>query len=200
MNNIFAWAGTAVAVVAAYHLGASGVVPRTRGRLRCAAWTRIDRWLGRPSRHPARWTAEVISHASVILGAARSLTLHPIRTVRLVRQYRHLTPRRLPAELKDAVTEAARLHVPGREVTTARITVYRRERTFALNNVAFRHGRRRDEVTRVTLGGNPVYLGGPADPGIREQLDASRQRVARALAALPLGPDVTVISIPVLQH
>ncbi|MFF8786950.1 hypothetical protein [Streptomyces sp. NPDC015125] len=197
MSNTPVLICSAIATAVAYHLGASGIVPRATGRLRSRTRTVLIQWLAKPAWHPARWTVEAVAHVRTASVVVCAFALHPIASTRLMRQVVALAPRHQPDELKNAVAEAARLHVPDQPVTSVRVAIYQPHRTFGLDNVAFRHGRHPEDVTRVTLGGNPISMSGPTDPDIREQLHGSRERVAAALATLPIGPDITAISVPV---
>jgi hypothetical protein len=186
----------AALAVGSYTLGASGVVPRTVDRLRRAMRATVQRWILKSAWHPARWSAEAVSRGLTAARIARSFVLHPRRSVSVVLQYRAIAGRRQPRELRDAVAEAAALHLPGCPVTVVRFPVYQPQGAMGLDNVYFRHGRAIEDITRITLGGNPDWMGGLA-PGqaSREQLEASRERVRAALAALPIGPDVRSVMV-----
>ncbi|MFI7278541.1 hypothetical protein [Streptomyces sp. NPDC049879] len=157
---------------------------------------RLDQWRTLPARHPARWTADAVSGVSTAWVIARAVVRRPIASARVMQQVARLAARHQPDELTHAVSEAARLHVPDQPVYEARFHVHQPSRTCDLQNVAFRHGRHHTDVTRITLGGNPVALGGSAGPDTRQALAASRERVALALAALPIGPGIAVITVP----
>ncbi|MEU5900386.1 hypothetical protein [Streptomyces venezuelae] len=198
MHSALAWLGTSVIAVAAYSLGSSGTVPRNARRLRYRVRTTLTSWLAKPAWHPARWAVTAAAHAATSWIIVRAFTLRPAASVRLMRQVLALSPRRQPVELQRAVTEAADLHVPGQRVTHVYFAVHQHQRV-ALDNVSFRHGRLPGDVTRITLGGNPVTMGGPADPDVRAQLQASRDRVAAALSSLKIGPDITSFCVPVAR-
>jgi hypothetical protein len=191
-------ASAAALAVGSYTLGASGLVPCITDRLRRRMRAGAKRWILKPAWHPARWSAEAAFRGLAASRVARAFALHPRRSVSVVRQYRTIAPRRQPRELLDAVAEAAELHLPGCPVTLVRFPVYQPQGVMGLDNVYFRHGRAIEDITRITLGGNPDWMGGLA-PGqaSREQLEASRERVRAALAALPIGPDVRSVIVPV---
>lgn len=194
-TTAFAVVATAVA---AYQLGASEAVPRAAVRLRYRTRTAVASALGKPARHPARWAAETASYTALCGSLAYSFIRHPRHSTRLMRQMLLVAPRRHPQELKDAVAEAAALHVPGRPVQHLHITIRHPGAHPDLTNVAFRHSRAPQDFTRLTLGGNPDWFGGiKPEQGTREQLEASRDRVKAALRSLPIGPDVHVVVIPI---
>ncbi|MFM9452481.1 hypothetical protein [Streptomyces europaeiscabiei] len=191
-------ASAAALAVGSHTLGASGLVPRAAGRLRRRLRSGVSRGILKPAWHPARWTAETAFWSVTSAKFARGFALHPRRSVSVVQQHRAIAARRQPRELQEAVAETAALHLPGCPVTLVRFPVYQPQGAIGLDNVYFRHGRDLDDVTRVTLGGNPHWMGGlaPGQAG-REQLEASRERVRAALAALPIGPDVRSVMVPV---
>jgi hypothetical protein len=183
--------------LSSYALGASGVVPRITQRLHWKAVDTLRRWRRKPANHPARKAAQVLSHVVEAGTIARAFVFNPRHTTHVLRQYRAVHPRRQPQELKDAVAEAARLHVPGKQVTLVRFAVFQPECVWELNNVAFYHGHTPEDVTRCTLGGNPVWFGSRTEgQGSRTELTTSRDRVEAALKALPIGPDIHHIIVP----
>src|SRR5690606_26145608 len=68
---VIAVAGTAVA---AYHLGASGVLPHARRRLRYRFGSAVNSGLRKPTTHPARWTAEAVTYIDAGLSVDRKST------------------------------------------------------------------------------------------------------------------------------
>lgn len=200
MHSALTLLGTSVIAVAAYSLGASGAVPRTAARFRYRVRAVFVRWVAKPAWHPARWLVTLAAYSVQSWWIARAFALHPRDSARLARQVLALSPRRQPAELKRAVAEATELHFPGQRVTHVRFSVHQPQRCIDLSNVAFRHGHLSGDVTRVTLGGNPVAMGGSCDPAVQVRLRASRDRVAAALAALPIGPDITTLTVPVADR
>ena len=185
--------------VGSYCLGASGLIPDTTHRQRHRARKTLVRWMLKPAWHPARWTYETARYTLAAWDIALAFTLHPRTATTRLRQWLPLSAHRQPTELKEAVSEAARLHVPGKPVTAVRFTVY--QSRCDLTNVAVRHGRAPDAVTRITLGGNPDHMGGlTPGQGSRAELTASRDRVEAALRALPIGPDIRVLTVRVNQE
>ncbi|WP_331752694.1 hypothetical protein OG440_38210 (plasmid) [Streptomyces sp. NBC_00637] len=191
-------ASAAALAVGSHALGASGLVPRAVGRLRRKVRAGVRSGILKPAWHPARWSAEAAFWSVTSAKFTRAFAVHPRRSVSVVRQYRAIAARRQPRELREAVAETAALHLPGCPVTLVRFPVYQPQGAMGLDNVYFRHGRDPENVTRITLGGNPDWMGGLA-PGqaSREQLEASRERVRAALAALPIGPDVRSVMVSV---
>jgi hypothetical protein len=183
-------------LVGTYYLGASGLVPDVLHRLRIRT-RRVLVWCwGKPGWHPARWAYEGVAHVRSAGTIALAFTFHPRKATVLLRQMLPLFSFRQPAELKDAVAEAARLHVPGETVTSVRFAVYTGR--CDLSNVTFRHGRAPGDVTRITLGGNPDHMGGiKPGQGTRAELTASRDRVEAALAALTIGPAINRLTVRV---
>ncbi|MEV6403997.1 hypothetical protein AB0M58_13765 [Streptomyces bobili] len=179
-----------------YYLGASGLIPDALHRLRIRT-RRVLVWCWlKPGWHPARWAYEGVAHVRSAWSIALAFTFHPRKATVLLRQMLPLFPFRQPTELKDAVAEAARLHVPGKSVISVRFAVY--TGSCDLSNVTFRHGRAPADVTRITLGGNPDHMGSPKPgQGTRAELAASRDRVEAALAALPIGPAIKVLTVRV---
>ncbi|MGW0334299.1 hypothetical protein ACWD0J_20930 [Streptomyces sp. NPDC003011] len=189
----------AVLALGIYYLGASGLIPETTHRLRVRVRRTLAPWVVKPAWHPARWTYETVVHARSARSIALAFVFHPRKATAYLRQMLPLFPWRQPAELKEAVTEAARLHIPGKPVVAARFAVY--QGRCDLTNVTFRHGRAPDDVTRITLGGNPDHMGGLSPgQGTRAELEASRERVDTALRALPIGPYIRVLTVRAVRH
>ncbi|MEV6403985.1 hypothetical protein AB0M58_13705 [Streptomyces bobili] len=198
MNKLSLAVG-AVLALGIYYLGASGLIPETTHRLRVRARRTIARWVLKPAWHPARWAYETVVHALSARGIALAFVFHPRKATACLRQILPLFPWRQPAELKEAVAEAARLHIPGKPVVAARFAF--RDGRCDLTNVTFRHGRAPDDVTRITLGGNPDHYGGlTPGQGTRTELDASRERVDTALRALPIGPYIRALTVRAVRH
>ncbi|MGY1548314.1 hypothetical protein [Streptomyces sp. MN6] len=193
-ETVIAAAGTAVA---AYHLGASGVLPSARRRLRNRISRAATRGLSKPATHPARWTAEAASYLYGGLSLLSALIRDPVRTVRVLRQVRAVRPAKLPQELKTAAAQAAALHVPGKPVRYMLVSFHQPGARPDLTNVAFTHSRDGQDVTRVTLGGNSPGFGPAITADLRAQLVASRERVEDSLRTVPVGPNIRTVAIPV---
>ncbi|MGA5183019.1 hypothetical protein [Streptomyces pseudogriseolus] len=193
-ETVLTLAGTAVA---AYHLGASGTLPRARTRLRYRISRAATRGLSRPATHPARWAAEAASYLYASLGLLSALLRDPVRTICLLRQARAVRPAKLPQELKTAATQAAALHVPGKPVQYLRIAFHHPGARPDLSNVTFVHSRNPEDVTRVTLGGDSPGFGPAITPDLRAHLRASRERIETTLRTVRVGPNIRSISIPV---
>ncbi|MGW3308160.1 hypothetical protein ACWDG9_16420 [Streptomyces sp. NPDC001073] len=193
MQSLAVAAGLAVG---SYYLGASGLIPDVLHRLRIRT-RRVLVWCClKPGWHPARWAFEGVAHVHSAWNIALAFVFHPRKASVLLRQMLPLFSFQQPSELKDAVAEAARLHVPGVSVTSARFGVY--TGSCDLSNVTFRYGRAPGDVTRITLGGNPDHMGGlKPGQGTRAELTASRDRVEAALAALPIGPAINRLTVRV---
>lgn len=186
--------GTAVA---AYHLGATGLVPRARRRAGRSIGRAVTRGLSKPPTHPARWAAEAVSYTvtGVVL-LCRFLT-DPVRTTRFVREVQAVRQAARSPEVRAAVARAAAVH-SDRPVRTMHIRYHHPGARPDLQNVALVHSRDGRDVTYVTLGGNAPGWGEPIDDVRRAQLVAARESLEQALRTVPVGPNIHGIAVKVV--